>query len=536
MATKSPDVFTQIKAVFKSLGPGKIIALLSLIGATVAGLIIMVLWTSAPDFQTLYSNLTTEDAGEIVMQLKEQKIPYQISSNGKALLIPKERIYETRLSLANEGLPQGSGVGFEIFDNTKLGMTEFVQNVNYQRAIQGELSRTINGFDEVESTRVHIVMPSKSLFIDDKESATASVVLKLRRGRRLSDDQVQGIVHLVSAGISQLDSENVTIVDNYGNLLAGADDKTTEARHSSDQLEYREKAEKSMEERIETMLEKVLGHGKAIARISCSFDFRRHERTEEIFNPNGKVIRSEQVHNTVSNRSDDRATGVPGVAGNIPAEGVENSVSTGEVGEKAGYQKLDKTVNYEIGKVTSHTVEPLGRLERVSVAVVIDGIHLLGKNEEGEEEWTYTPRTQEEMKKIEDIVKRAVNFDAERGDEIEVVNIPFEASKVVEEEEIIEASWLSKIEEYRGYFRYVFMAVFLVFSFLFVVRPLVRWLTAAPSRSAEMMKQLPMTVEEIERGYGDGMNRLPYRDRAMAMLTGGEESSVVVAREWLTEK
>lgn len=533
MASKPLDIFTQIKALFTNLSIGKSIALLSLVGATIAGLIFTIIWTGAPDFQLLYSNLPPEDAGEIVARLKEQKIPYEISSNGKAIRAPKELIYETRMSLANDGLPQGSGVGFEIFDNTKLGMTEFVQNVNYQRALQGELSRTINGFDEVESSRVHIVMPSKNLFIEDEEPPTASVVLKLRRGRRLSEDQVRGVVHLISASISQLVPENVTIVDNYGKMLAGSEDKSSTTQLSSDQFEYQEKVEKGLEKRIETMLEKVLGPGKAISRISCSFDFRRHEKTEEIFDPNGKVVRSEQVQNMVTNASGSNAMGVPGVSSNIPAEEIESSRAVVETSGKPRHQKENRTVNYEIGKVTSHTVEPLGRIERISAAVVIDGTHELVKGEEGEE-WEYTPRSQEEITKIEDIVKRAINFDAERGDEIEVANIPFEAATMNKgEEEIIEEGWLSKLEQHKGYFRYVFLGVFLLFSFLFVVRPLVRWLTSAQSGGALMLKQLPMTVEEIERGYGEGVKSLPYRDRALAMLTGEEESTMSVAREWL---
>lgn len=537
MATKPPNIFSQMKALFKSLSPAKLLVLLTVVGATLAGLILMTVWTGAPDFQILYSNLTPEDAGEMVSKLKEQKIPYQIAGNGKTLLVPKEMIYETRLSLANEGLPQGSGVGFEIFDNTTLGMTEFVQNVNYQRALQGELSRTINGFDEVESSRVHIVMPSKSLFIEDEEPPTASVVLKLRRGRRLTEEQIKGIVHLVSASVSQLDPENVTIVDNYGKTLAGSKDRSTTAKLSLDQLEYQDKVEKGLEKRLETMLDKVLGQGKTISRVSCSFDFRQHEKTEEVFDPNGKVVRSEKILNTISNAPEAVATGVPGVASNVPSEKIETSRSTGGTSEKPGYQKEDKTMNYEIGKVTSRTIEPLGRIERISVAVVIDGTHELVKGEENEEEWKYTPRTQEEIKKIEDIVKRAVNFDAERGDEIEVVNIPFEVAKKMEsEEEISEEGWLSMLERHKGYFKYVSLAIFLIFSFLFVVKPLMRWLTSAPSGGAEMLKQLPMTVEEIERGYGEGAKRLPYRDRALAMLTGEDESTMMVAREWLTEK
>ncbi len=537
MATKSLDMFTQIMNVLKGLGAGKLMALIFLLAATVAGIFFMAVWTSTPDFQLLYSGLAPEDAGEIINKLKENKIPYEISLNGKAILVPNEILYETRLSLANEGLPHSSGVGFEIFDQTKLGMTEFVQNVNYQRAVQGELCRTINGFDEVESSRVHIVMPSDSLFIDEQEPPTASVVLKLRHGRRLNEEQVRGIIHLVSAGVSQLEPENVTVLDNFGRLLAGPKDGSSVAQLSSDQLEYQQKAEKELEKRVETMLEKVLGSGKAIPRISCAFDFRRHEKTEEVFNPNGKVVRSEKIQNTISAASEMGAMGVPGVASNIPSEGSGTDAPSENLGGRPGYQKEDKTVNYEIGKVTTHTVDPVGRLERISVAVVVDGTHEMVKNDEGEDEKKYTPRSEEELVKIEEIVKRAVNFDAERGDEIEVVNIPFETVKLDEDkEEIVEEGWLTQLEKYRGYLRYLFMSIFLFFLFLFVVKPMVRWLTSSSSGNNEMNRQLPMTVEEIERGYGEGKSTLPYRDRAVAMLTGEDEGSLSVAREWLAEK
>ena len=527
----------QIKSLFKSLGTARLIGLTAVVGSTVAALIFLVVWSGAPDFQLLYANLTMEDAGAIVARLKEQKIPYQVSSNGKAILVPGKNLYEVRLSLAKEGLPQGSGVGFEIFDNTKLGMTEFVQNVNYQRALQGELSRTINGLDEVESSRVHIVMPAKSLFIEDEEQPTASVVVKLRRGRRLSDDQIRGIVHLVSSSISQLTPENVTVIDNLGKMLAGSEDKSATAKVSSDQLDYQDKVERGLEKRVESMLEKVLGPGKAIARISCVFDFSRHEKTEEIFDPNGKVVRSEQVRKTISSKAEPGASGVPGVASNIASKKVETTEPEPNPPEKPEYQRQDRTVNYEIGKITSHTVEPLGRIEKLSVAVVIDGIRKLVKGEDDGEEWKYIPRTDEEMKKIEGIVKRSVNFDAERGDKIEVVNLPFEPTEPVSEnEEPVENGWLSKMEAHKGYFRYAFLALFLIFAFLFVVRPLVRWLTANPSGGAEILKQLPMTVEEIERGYGENTRSLPYRDRALAMLTGEDgESTLSVAREWLAE-
>ncbi len=536
MANTSPNVVLNIATLFKNLSAGKIVAFICLVGASVAGITWMVIWSGTPDFQLLYSNLSLEDAGEMVLKLKDQKIPYEISANGKSILIPKEMIYETRLTLANEGLPQGSGVGFEIFDDTKLGMTEFVQNVNYQRALQGELSRTINGFDEIESTRVHIVMPSKSLFIEDEEAATASVVLKIRKGRRLNQNQIQGIVHLVSASIAQLEPENITIVDNKGKMLAGTEDKSMTGQLSSSQLEYQEKVEQSFEKRVDSMLEKVLGPGKAIPRITCSFDFRQHEITEEIYDPNGRVVRSEQLMNTISGKPELKAMGVPGVASNMPTGGADEKMPDNQSSSIPGYQKQDKTVNYEIGKIISRTVEPIGRVTRISVAIVVDGEHELVTNDEGESEWKYTPRTPEDLSKIEDIVKRAVNFDSERGDDISVVNIPFEIDKTSKGEEVVlEEGWLTKLEKYSGYLRYAFLGIFLIFIFLFVIRPLVRWLTAAQSGSGEMLKELPMTVEEIERGYGEGSKSLPYRDQALQLLLGDDEGSMKVAKEWLSE-
>ena len=536
MASNPPNPFTNVLALFKTLSAGKLVALSCLIAATVAGIACMVIWSGAPDFQLLYANLNLEDAGEIVTQLKEQKIPYQISANGKAVLVPKENIYETRMTLANEGLPQGSSVGFEIFDSTSLGMTEFVQNVNYQRALQGELARTINGFDEIEHSRVHIVMPAKSLFVEDEEPSTASVVLKLRRGRNLSTNQIRGIVHLISASISQLEPENVTIVDNKGKMLAGSEGNSSIAQLSSNQLEFQVKVEQGLEKRIDSMLEKILGPGKAIARITCSLDFRRHEKTEEIYNPDGKVVRSEQLMNTISRNPEVAAMGIPGIASNIPSEEPKASVPSDGNNISPGFQKQNKTVNYEIGKVTSHTIEPMGRIEKVSVAVVVDGRHELVTDDEGESQWKYTPRTQEELTKIEDIVKRAVNFDAERGDDIEVVNIPFEVDKIKEvDENIAEEGWFSRLKQYSEYLRYAFLGIFLFLIFLFVIRPLVTWLTATSSGGGEMIKQLPMTVEEIERGYGDETDRMPYRNQALKMLMDKDEGGMTITREWLSE-
>jgi len=531
----SNDIFGQMTTLFKRLSTGKMMGLLLVTAGTVLAFTYLITWTGKLDFQALYSNLTLEDAGAIVGKLNETKTPYQISSNGRSVLVPGDQVYEIRMELASQGLPRGSGVGFEIFDNTKLGMTEFVQNVNFQRALQGEIARTINGFREIESSRVHIVMPSKSLFIEEETPTTASVALKLRPGRMLNKDQVRGIVHLVSSSISGLAPENVTIVDNYGKMLAGFEKKSGMGQISSDQIEFQEKIERNLEHRIKTMLEGALGPGKAITRVSCVLDFVRHEKTEEMFYPDNKVVRSEQLLTEKSSGAEGGPVGAPGFGSNVPEQEKKQAVKNGE---NQGFQKQDRIMNYEIGKVTSHKVMPVGAVTRMSVAVIVDGTHKPGKGKRGAKEFTYLPRSPEEMKKIENLVKRAANLDTQRGDTLEVVNIPFEMPKTPQGEEVVsEEGMLSGLKKFTPFMRYGFLGIFLFLTFVFVARPLVRWLTSIPIGDMELVQQLPMTVGEIEKGYGQGTQSLPFRDRATELLLGGDgEHGAKLMRDWLKEE
>ena len=534
------DISSQAKNLFTSLSPAKRVTLIGFVVATLTGFIFLASWTGSPDYQLLYSNLSPEDGGAIISSLKEKKIPYKTSENGNAIMIPIEQIHEVRLDLASSGLPRGSGIGFEIFDNTKLGMTEFVQNVNYQRALQGELSRTINGFDEVESTRVHIVMPSKSLFLEDETPASASIIVKLRPGRWLKNPQVQAVVHLVSSSVSGLNPENVTIVDNYGKMLAGSKVGSQNGTPNSDQLALQEKIEKGMESRIQSMLEKPLGPGKTTVKVACELDFKRQERTEEKFLPDKNAVRSEQFFNE-SSGSGSGPSGVPGVlsntaAGDLTGEERKNKSGTSEASEN-NFHKQERTVNYEITKVTSHTVEPFAAIKRLSVAVIVDGTRKPADKEKGAnngEQGVYVPRTDEEMAKLERIVKRAVNFDAARGDEVAVINIPFEPLKIVaEEKDQSEKGWLAYVEKYVPSAKSAFMGLFFILMFLFVVRPLIRWLTSSPARSSQMLKQLPKTLEEIESEYG---KNLPYRDKALALIEENHGQNLALLKGWLNEK
>lgn len=527
----------QLKTLFNNLSILQKIIILTVIGCVVFGLIFLIVWTGRSDYQLLYANLPAEDAGAVAAKLKEQNIAYKIDSAGSSISVPKEKLHEIRMNLASQGLPHGGDVGFEIFDDTKLGMTEFVQNVNYQRALQGELSRTIDTLKEVESSRVHIVMPVRSVFVEKEEPATASVVLKLRPFKKLNKQQIDGIVHLVSSSVSSLSPESVTILDSHGKMLAGFDDELDESGINNEQLIFQEKIERNLENRVKTMLESVLGKGKAIVRISCDLNFKRYEQTEELYNPKSKVIRSEQLLNESSGGAGIVPAGVPGVIANT-------NVSIGNEGDQNSgnirFKKNDQTVNYEVSKVMSRTVEPVGEIARISVAVIVDGTYKQVDAAGGAKQWKYVARTDEEMEKFTSLVKRAVNFDAERGDEIEVASISFET---VDRPDLTQQTLLAKFQQYPPLIKYGVPILFLLFCFFFIVRPLMKRITSGREEK-EMIKQLPKTVEEIESEYGDETKQIEsaapeaisnqFRKRLLETVEKDPKNAANLMKEWLS--
>lgn len=535
MAHSIADLPGQFKSILNSMSSGKIITLFILVAGTIAGLVVMISWSGQPEFMPLYSRLSAEDAGEVVAKLREQKIPYRLSQNGGTIQIPSERIYEVRLDLASQGLPRGSGVGFEVFDNAKLGMTEFVQNINYQRALQGELSRTINGLSEVESSRVHIVMSPRSLFIEEEEPASASVILNLHAGRWLTEDQIQGIVHLVSSSVPRLTPDHITIVDQDGKLLAGMKDQPSVAKVSSDHLDFQQRKERAIEKRVLSMLEKVVGKDKAIVRVACDLDFVQQEKTEEKFFPDNQVVRSEQLLNEVTSQKKASPMGIPGLASNI----TQDKPAQTQTASAPEYQKEDKTRNYEIGKMTSREVLPVGKLQRLSVAVVVDGTYqtiFVGKGDKRREERKYMPRSPEEMSKLENIVKRAVNFDEARGDKVEVANIPFEKEKLIEPPPTEGLNrWFDQLKEHSAIFKYVAAALFIVFTFVFVLRPLIRWLTDTPWEDVDLLEHLPKTIAEIEKQYTQGGQQSNYVSQAAQVIAANQDDSSRLMHQWIKE-
>lgn len=523
------DVANQFKNAFDGLSTRKKLTLATVMIGVLAGFALVAMWAGSPDYQVLYADLSMEDSGAIYERLREKKVPCKIAGNGRTILVPREQVHALRLELAAAGMPSGgSAVGFELFDDAKLGMTEFLQNVNYQRALQGELARTINRFEEVESSRVHIVLPARRLFTEDEEPASASVILKLRPGRRIDAEQVQGIVHLVSSSISGLEPENVAIVDQSGKMLTRREEAGGLAQGATSHLTYQETVEQGLEKRIRTMLDQALGPGKAIVRVSAAFDFKRSEQTEERYYPDNRVVRSEKRY-TENSQAGDAAAGVPGAMSNLGSGPASAEADAAAV----GYAKNDTTVNYEIGKVTSHTVSPAGRVVKLSVAAMVDGTYQPVTAKDGSETVRYIPRSDEEMAKLTALIRRAVNYDADRGDQVEVVNIPFETRRLQDDAPPPEEDWLTHARRYTPLLRYGFLAFFGMMIFFFVVRPLVRWLTTTPAAEVEMLKQLPMTVGELESQYSAGGES--YRHQAAQLIADDNEPSVALMRQWLKE-
>ncbi|MDA8138522.1 MAG: flagellar basal-body MS-ring/collar protein FliF [Desulfobacteraceae bacterium] len=535
MPNSIADILKQLRAIIQTMSASKMMALFILVAATVAGLVMMITWSGKPDFVPLYAHLTPEDAGEVVAALREKKIDYQLSHDGTTVQVPHEKLYEVRLDLASQGLPRG-GLGFEVFDNTKLGVTEFVQNINYQRALQGELARTINGLEEVESTRVHIVMPQRSLFVEEEEPATASVILKLRHGRWLNDEQVQGIVHLVSSSVPRLTPANVTVVDNNGKMLTSNQDDQSVSKLTADHLEFQHRKERETERRITSMLEKVLGPDKAIVRAACDLDFIQQEKTEEMYLPENHVVRSEQLTNESSSQAEPGAGGIPGLAANITQP--QSTTTTTTPATAKGFQKADATRNYEIGKTVSRKIMPVGKLQRLSVAVVVDGTYktvMVGTGKNQREEVQYVPRTKEEITTFENIVKGAVNFDESRGDKVEVANMPFNTDKLMASSNEDGVRWIDRLKGYGSIFKYLAVALFVFSTFVYVIRPLISWLTDTSWEDVDLLEHLPRTISEIESQYAAKGATDNYVAQATQLITTNQEDSTRLMQQWLKE-
>ncbi|MDO8893027.1 MAG: flagellar basal-body MS-ring/collar protein FliF [Sulfurimicrobium sp.] len=394
------------------------------------------MWSQTPDYRVLYSNLSDRDGGTIISSLQQMNVPYKMAEGGGAILVPANQVYEMRLRLASQGLPKGSVVGFELMDGQKLGMSEFQERVNYQRALEGEITRSIQSLSAVQGARLHLAIPRPSVFIREQQKPSASVLLSLYPGRSLDAAQVSGIAHLISSSVPDLPLKNVTVVDQNGNLLTGAGEGAgAHAGLDPTQLDYLHQVEQSYVKRIESILMPILGQGNIKAQVAADLDFSMVEQTAETYKPNPvpneAAIRSQQMSET-SGDAGKQASGVPGALSNQPPGAASAPITAtapgagGAAGTAAGGGNVHKesTVNFEVDKTIQHIRQPVGGIKRLSVAVVV--------NHRKDAKGANKPLTQAELSQIENLVKEAMGFSPTRGDTLNVVNAAFTESEAEE--------------------------------------------------------------------------------------------------------
>ncbi|HWW08198.1 flagellar basal-body MS-ring/collar protein FliF [Collimonas sp.] len=480
---KKPSLLEQLRANPK---------LPLMIGASlaVAALAAFWLWSRAPDYRVLYSNLSDRDGGAIIASLQQMNIPYKFAEGGGAVLVAAEQVHEARLRLASQGLPKGGSVGFELMDNQKFGVSQFAEQVNYQRALEGELARSIESISAVEAARVHLALPKPSLFVRDQQKPSASVVLTLHHGRAIDDGQVSAIAHLVSSSVPELNAKNVTIVDQSGNLLSTP--ATGNRGLDASQLKYSQEIEQSYIRRIEAILQPIVGASNVRAQVAADIDFSTVEQTDEKYTPNQDptkaAIRSQQS----SDANQQGATppgGVPGALSNQPPSNPTAPISTTAPNQPGGANaqnnqanaannaprsggssnvRRDVTTNYEVDKTISHVQQSAGAIKRLSVAVVVN--YRGAANAQGKAVAQALPAA--ELEQVKNLVKQAMGYSAERGDSLNVVNSQFAGD--APEPELPVWRQPDNIELAKTAGKYLLLAIVGLWLWFGLVRPLLR--------------------------------------------------------------
>lgn len=497
----------QFRQFYKNLTPVK---RLSIMGATVisaVALAIVGMMISGSNNVPLFTNVPPDQLPPVVDQLQKRGIPFKLADNGATILVPKELLHSTEMAIMTElGGAKVGHVGLEIFDKQDFGTTSYAQKINYQRALQGELMRAINTLSAVKQSKVILALPQKKTFLEEGGQPSASVVIELHPGKMLAPDQVRGITFLVSSAVENLEPEKVTVVDSRGKILSkryGADSAA-----SGELMEMKQKVEQDLEERIESVVSKVVGAGKVIARVDASLNPRSSQMTEEEVNADGTALKSQQSEEELLDGARTNPTGIPGTRANLP--GAED---TGTVGFKQNVRKELKQSNYEVPKTVRNIKEAAGGLERVSVAVLVDGTFKNVTDKDGNVTEQWSARSPEEMKKLEQVIRGAIGFNAGRGDSVTVENIAFQKEDFSEAEKILTTLERKKILQ--SVMKWFILSLSLGLFFFVVVRPFMRWITDSFQDTVEDM--LPKTIEELEELQSVD-NSLPGMSGALPVL------------------
>ncbi|MEQ5126630.1 flagellar basal-body MS-ring/collar protein FliF [Providencia rettgeri] len=524
--------------------------------AAISIIVALLLWFRSPDYRVLLSNLSAKDGGDIVGQLTQMNVPYQIADNGSAILVPADKVHELRLKLAQSGLPKGGNTGFELLDKEQFGISQFSEQINYQRALEGELSRTIESLSPVQSARVHLAIPKPTLFVREQKLPTASVTVGLLPGRMLDEGQISAIVHMVSSSVTGLTAANVIIVDQTGRLLTNNDNSQQSA--NSAQIKMTKEMEAHLKERIEDILSPLVGRANIHAQVTAQMDFSKVEQTSEEYKPNqtpdAAAVRSRQNSESLQN-SNGGPSGVPGALSNQPVSAPSAPIDANKEstdGKTAGNNRngtlntqRDETTNYEVDRKISHTQRQIGVVDRLSVAVIVNY-----QSQEGEKGPEMKPLPPEMLQQIDALTREAMGYSAQRGDSINITNSLFtDDTPVVEEPSLLNNPQV--IGQALDYGKILLIALIAWFMWRFGIKP--QWVKYRKTQQAQIDAEIsianasqvkaPFVVEEeISEDMDEKTRRRLTRQRVSAEIQSqriremAEKDPQVVAmviRQWL---
>jgi flagellar M-ring protein FliF len=518
----------------RGLGAARLMAMIAVTAALIGFFAFVIMRVTTPQMTTLFTDLSVEDSSGIIKELERQAIPYELKNDGAAIMVPKDKVTRLRMKLAEGGLPKGGGVGYEIFDKSDaLGTTSFVQNINHLRALEGELARTIKAIDRVQAARVHLVLPEKPLFSRETPEPSASIVVRVRG--TLEPAQVRAIRHLVASAVTGLKPQRVSLIDETGQLLAdGSGDSSNDSAIGD---ERRSAFEKRMRSQIEAIVSSVVGVGRARVQLTADFDYNKTTQTSDRYDPEGRVLRSSQSREEASSTAS--SNGQVTVNNELPG-----NQQNGDGANRDQTKKSEETNNYEISRTTKTEVTEAGRVNRISVAVLVDGSYT--KNDKGE--MVYQDRPKEQLDRIAALVRSAIGFEQKRGDQVEIVNLRFAEGPTVPS--IAEPTgFLGMLQFTKDDVMYVIelavmMLLGLVVLFM-VIRPLVKRILAADpvpevpvaaltdGTGAEEGQPAPTTMIDVAQIQGQVHAQSVHRVGELADRNPNETAAIV--RQWLTE-
>jgi len=513
---------------------GNKLLLVAGIAAVIAVMAVFWLWSQQPDYRVLFSNYSDKDGGAIVAALEKMNVPYKFSDSGTAILVPAAQVHQARLKLASDGLPKGGNIGFELLENQKFGVSQFVEQVNFQRALEGELERSIQSIGAVEVARIHLAIPKPSVFVRDQQKPTASVLLNLRSGRTLDAQQVSAVVHLVASSVPDLPTANVTVVDQNGNLLSDTSKKMGNKNLDPEQLKYIEDVQQSIVKRVESIITPIVGLKNVRAEASVEIDFSVQEQAAETYKPNQQpdtaAVRSMQTNE--SKTANDEQGGVPGALSNQPPANATapitaptpatNPDGTLAVNTSPMNSEKNLTTNYELDKTVRYVQQPMGGVKRINVAVVVNNMPVVDKAGKV----TYRPLTAAEKTQINDLAMQAMGFNKERGDSLTVVNTSFAG----EPKEVLPAVPLwenQRVIEYgKDALRFLVGMIVLFMIYSRVLKPMLRKLTT-PSVPVAARSASEDAVVNLSGQGGEGVAGAPAQAKPM----GGYDQNIEAAKQ-----